>query len=105
MIIAVGDDAGIVRIADPAVISTRQTTDIIAVVRDDLRHVKAMMYLPAVDSYQASYVTRCIRHDLPLRDTQMMNDRRASAFGNQPCTGGEERREYIQVINHMVASV
>ena len=95
MAVAVGDDSGVVRIADPAVVSTYQTTDIIAVVRDDLHHVKAMMYLPAVDSYQTSYVTRCIRHDLPLRDTQMVNNRRVSAFGNQPCTSGEKRREYI----------
>ena len=95
MIIAVGDDSGVVRITYGAVVSTHQTTDIIAIVRDDLRHIKTVVYLPSVRSDQASYVTRSVRHDLPLRDTQMVNDRRVSAFGNQPCTGGEERREYI----------
>ena len=73
--------------------------------RDDLRHTKAVVYLPAVRSYQASYATCAIRHDLSLRDAYMVNDRRVSAFGYQPCAGGEKRREYIQVINHMVGSV
>jgi hypothetical protein len=46
-----------------------------------MRHIKAMMYLSAVGTGQASYIARRVGHDLPLRDAQMMNDRRVPAFG------------------------
>ena len=66
MVVAVGNDAGVVRIGDATVVRAYQTAYAVAVMGDDLCHVEAVVNHPAMNTRYAAYVARRVRHDLTL---------------------------------------